>query len=158
MKRLSWFLGSLPWGSRLQILAVALILMWYAWFDFERGNSGVTIGIIAVTWLIGWLLKPIMTANPRLTYKIWSTFGVAFLLTFVLARAQWWWHTMLAHYAREFVMWLDLSCGYWFISELRLQPERQREMAIWRDDGSNSHSNQDRMDPENDDSKEARPF
>ena len=137
MRRLWLFLGSLPWGSRLMMLLMAIILVDYARYDFQAGNWPVTVGIILFAWLIGWLLKPVMIAHTRTTFKIWSSFGVVFLITFVLANKQWWWHTMLAHYAREFAMWLEFSCGYWFISEVQLQQQRQIESAMWQDDGPN---------------------
>ena len=158
MKRLFLFFGSLPWGARLQIIAVSLILVWYAWFDFKNGNSPVTIGIVLVAWLIGWLLMPLMMAHQRTTFQIWSTFGVAFLMTYVLAQNQWWWHTMIAHYCREIVMWLDVSCGYWFISELRLQQERQLASTMMLKDDSIERDDENYSDFRNDDCGDERRY
>jgi hypothetical protein len=129
MKRLFLFWGAVSWGARLQMVAVALILGWYAWLDFQMGNWPVTIGIIVVAFSIAHRLKPVMIANSEMTHKIWSTFGVAFITTYFLAHQQWWWRTLLAHYVREFVMWLDFSCGYWFISELQLQQRESLELV-----------------------------
>lgn len=127
MRRLFLFLRAMRWGGRLQILVVVLILGLWAWIDFQIGRSAVTIGIVVTSWLIGWLLKPVMVANPRQTSSLLSFVGIVVLAFYVLAWKQWWWKILLAHYAREFVLWLDLSCQYWFLSELSLQRERQAE-------------------------------
>ena len=83
----------------------------------------MTVGIFLVALLTGWLLKPLMTANPQRTAKILSAFGIVVFGFYVLARNEWWWRTRAAHFSREFVMWLDLSCAYWFISETQLRQQ-----------------------------------
>lgn len=124
MKRLSRFLTTLSWGPRLQILMVTLFLGYQIWFDYNKGYLPVTIAIILLTALIGWLLLPLMMARPRLTFKIWGSFGTVFLLLSMVASGQRWWWTVAAHFGRELIMCQYLSCGYWFISELRLAQER----------------------------------
>lgn len=128
MQRLYLFIETMPWGARLQTLVVAIILGWYAWIDIQFGIWPISLGIVLLTFLLAWLLKPVMMAHQRATFKIWGACGMAFLLTYVLAQKQQWWLTMYAHFGREFFMWLDLSCGYWFISEVRLQQMRAAEM------------------------------
>lgn len=157
MRRLFLFLGSLSWGSRLQTLAVVLILGWNAWFDYQRGNWPVTIGIICFAWLLGWLLKPLMMAYPIQATKIWGTLGIAYFLTFFLARNQWWWRLMITHYASEFYLWLDLSCGYWFVSEMCLQQQRI-ESALTLDPTEDSQYDSEILDNDrhNDDRSDDR--
>ena len=130
MKRLFLFLGALSWGARLQMLALALIVGFYAWIDFGKGFSHVTAGVVIFSWFIGWLMKPLMVSHAKTTFRIWSAFGIVVVVAYVLGRNQWWWGTALAHFAREFFMLLDLSCGYWFVSELRIQQEHQIERLI----------------------------
>jgi hypothetical protein len=151
MKRLFLFLGGLPLGARLQILAVTLILGYQAWFDFQRGVWPVTIVIVALAWLIGWWLMPVMVAHPHVSQRVWGTFGIAFLVIYVLAHKQWWWRTMAAHFGRELAMWLDLSCGYWFISELRLQQERAAQGEMVEEPGAEPTYYEDRIDRKKDD-------
>jgi hypothetical protein len=124
MRRLSLYLGTLSWWSRLQVLVLLIILGFQAQVDIKHGIWPVTVFIVFVTVLIGWLLKPLMVAHPRTAYRIWSSFGIVFLITFLLCHKQWWWRTVAAHFGREFALWLELSCGYWFISELRLKQEQ----------------------------------
>ena len=94
MRRLFFFLGGLRWGARLQMLAVVLILGSWAWFDFQNGRSMVTIAIVMAAWLIGWLLKPVMVANPQRTSKTLNVVGFVILFMYVLAWKQWWWRTV----------------------------------------------------------------
>ena len=72
MKRLSLFFGALPFGSRLQILAVLCLLGYHAWIDYQLGIWPVTIVIIVIAWTIGWLMMPVMAAYPKQTFKIWG--------------------------------------------------------------------------------------
>ena len=126
MRRLSLFLGALSWGTRFQILMVTLFLAYQVWFDFHKGYLPVTVSIMLLTAFIGWLAMPLMVAYPRQTYRIWGSFGTVFLLFSILATGQRWWWTVAAHFGREIVMCQYLSCGYWFISELRLSQERMK--------------------------------
>jgi hypothetical protein len=126
MRRLSLFLGALSWGTRFQILMVTLFLAYQVWFDFQKGYLPVTVSIMLLTAFIGWLAMPLMVAYPRQTYRIWGSFGTVFLLFSILATGQRWWWTVAAHFGREIVMCQYLSCGYWFISELRLSQERMK--------------------------------
>ena len=41
-------------------------------------------------------------------------------------RGQRWWFRLGAHFGREIVIGLYLSCGYWFLSELRLLQDRPK--------------------------------
>ena len=143
MKRLYLFLKALPLGSRLQILVVVLLIGYHAWIDFQHGYSAVTMGIFVVALLIGWLLKPLMTANPRRTAKVLSAFGIVVFGFYVLARHEWWWRTRAAHFSREFVMWLDLSCAYWFISETQLQQQSLTLTDVDARDDENRPSDDD---------------
>lgn len=124
MRRLSLFLGFLSWGSRLQLLAVLLILGYWMWMDVQRGIWPVSVAIILMALLAGRIFMPLMVAYPRQSFRIWGSFGMVYLVVYLFARDQWWWRTVLAHFCRQFAMWLELSCGYWFVSELRLRQEQ----------------------------------
>jgi hypothetical protein len=130
MRRLTLFFGLMSWWMRLQILVMILFLASQYRFDFRKGLLPVTVAIVVIAWLIGWLLMRLMIAHPRTSFKIWSS--LAGLILFVLmtmyvqARGQRWWFTLGAHFGREIVIGLYLSCGYWFLSELRLQQDRPK--------------------------------
>jgi len=151
MKRLFLFLGSLSWGERLHMLVLIITLWFYASYDIKKGNWPVTIGIIMVAWLIGWSLIPLMIAYPRQTYRIWNLWGIAFFVVYLLAHKQWWWRPMGAHYLRELYLWIDLSCGYWFISELRLQREKPNEDMLFQSREIDRRNDESRPDFRNDD-------
>ncbi|WP_010583459.1 hypothetical protein [Schlesneria paludicola] len=149
MRRLSLVFGSLSLGAKLQTLAVALILAWYAWFDYRLGRWPVTVGIILFSVLVGWLLRPLMRAYPQRTSQVWRILSIAFVLTYMLAQGQWWWRLLIRHYLCEYFWWQVFSCGYWFISDLRLDQERDgaargRESSsaddAWRHDPFNEQS------------------
>lgn len=144
MRRLSLYLGFLSWGSRLQMLAVLLILGYWVWLDVQRGIWPVSIAIILLAAFVGAILMPLMVAYPRQSFRIWSSFGIVYLVVYLVARDQWWWRTVLAHFCREFAMWLELSCGYWFVSELRLRQERLAAAdSSERDEFSTGHEDHD---------------
>ena len=159
MKRLRYFLGALSWGARLQMLSLAIILGFWIWLDFKLGYWKVGVGIILVTWLIGWLMKPVMIANPRLTVTVLKTIRVSILLLYflifilenILAKRQRWWHLLISHFGREFLLWLDLSCEYWFLSELGLQQERLNEQRVTEKVDRNRIDHGDRFHFRNDD-------
>ena len=159
MKRLRLFLSALSPGARLQMLSVAIILGWWIWLDVKLGYWPIGIGIIPITWVIGWLMKPVMVANPRMTVAVLKTIRLTILLLYflifiletLLAWRQRWWHLLIAHFAREFFLWLDLSCEFWFLSELRLRQERQNEQAVVEKVDRNRIDHGDRFDYRNDD-------
>ncbi|WP_373649974.1 hypothetical protein [Schlesneria sp. DSM 10557] len=124
MRRLKLFLTTVSWGTRLQLLMVVLYLSYQVWFDSRRGYLPVTFAIMLLTGLLGRLLLPLMMAYPRLTFRVWGSFGTVFLLLSYLVSGQRWWWTVAAHFGREIVMCQYLSCGYWFVSQLRLAQER----------------------------------
>ena len=127
MRRFNLFLRSLSWGSRLQLLAIALILGYWIWLDYQRGIWPVSMVIIVFAWFLGWLVMPLMAAYPRQAFRIWGSFGIVYMVVFFVSRNQWWWRTVAAHFGRELALWLELSCGYWFISELKLREQRLAE-------------------------------
>lgn len=130
MKRLSLFFGLMSWWMRLQILVMILFMVFQFRFDVRKGIWPVAVAIVIATWLVGWLLMKLMIAYPRPAFKIWSS--LAGLILFVLltmytqGRGQRWWFRLGAHFGREIVIGLYLSCGYWFLSELRLLQDRPK--------------------------------
>ena len=116
---------------RLQILVMILFMGFQFRFDFLKGIWPVAVAIVFLTWLIGWLLMQLMMAYPRPAFQIWKSLaGVilfVFLTMYLQARGQRWWFTIGAHFGREIVVGLYLSCGYWFLSELRLQQDRSKK-------------------------------
>lgn len=145
MRRLFLYLRGLSWGACLQLLVVAMILGRLAWIDFQIGRSSVTIGIALTSWLIGWLLKRVMVANPQRTSKTLNVVGFVVLAFYVLTWKQWWWRLRLAHYASEFVLWLDFSCGYWFVSELQLERQQILEPPDPWEDRADKYRGDDRF-------------
>ena len=135
MRRLSLYLGALSWGSRLQMLAILLILGYWMWLDIQLKIWPVTAAIVLFAWFLGWLLMPTMVAHPRAAHRIWGSFGIAYLIVYLLAHRQWWWRTVAAHFGRELVLWLEVSCGYWFVSELRLRQEPSATDSLPDQDG-----------------------
>lgn len=126
MRRLSLYLGGLSWGSRLQLLALLLILGFWVWIDVNHGIWPVTIVIVLFAITLGRLMLPVMLSHPTMTHRLWSSFGFLYLIVYLSCQRQWWWRTVAAHFGREILLWLEVSCGYWFISELRL---RQQAMS-----------------------------
>ena len=130
MRRLILFFGLLSWWMRLQILVMILFMAFQIRFDIRKGIWPVAVAIIVISWLIGWLMMRLMIAYPRTAFKIWSVLGrvILFLLLtmYIQARGQRWWFTLGAHFGREIVIGLYLSCGYWFLSELRLLRDRPK--------------------------------
>ena len=124
MRRLSLVFGSLSLGAKLQTLGVALILIWYAWFDYQLGRFPVTLGIILFSGVIGWAVRPLMRAHPERTSRLWRVLSIAFVVLYAVAQGQWWWRLLIRHYLCEYFWWQVFSCGYWFISDLRLDQER----------------------------------
>ena len=79
-----------------------------------------------------------MGASECVTLKIFSAaFGIVVFWDVRLeARNEWWWHnSWAAHFGRELAMWMDMSCGYWFISEVRLRQDRQLAELLEARDG-----------------------
>ena len=115
---------------RLQILVMILFMVFQFRFDVRKGIWPIAVAIVITTWLVGWLLMKLMIAYPRPAFKIWSS--LAGLILFVLltmytqGRGQRWWFRLGAHFGREIVIGLYLSCGYWFLSELRLLQDRPK--------------------------------
>ena len=121
MHRLSLLYRSFSVTTRLQLFCVLLLVGWYIWIDFEAGKWPVSIGIILISFALARLMLPLMMRFSQITQFVWSTIGFAFLVTHFVARHEPWWNTWLAHFIREFVIWLALWCAYWFISEIQLQ-------------------------------------
>lgn len=124
MKRLFLFLGALSWGARLQLLALILILVRDALIDFQMNRSQVTVSIILISWFIGWLVKPLMIARPKLTSRVGSAIGIVVFAFFLLTLGHRIWRLRIAHYGFELFLWLSLSCEYWFVSELKLREQQ----------------------------------
>lgn len=134
MRRLLLFIGALRWGARLQMVAVVMMLGLYAWLDYQKGYWPVTIAVALTAWLIGWLLKPLMVAHPRRTTWIWNILGILVLIFILFAHRQRWWRLLITRFAKQFFLWLDVSCGYWFLSELQLQQRQAVEQMKSDDD------------------------
>lgn len=126
MRRLSLFLGSLSWGSRLQILASILILGILCWADYERKLLHYTISFILFAWFLGWVLKLSMLSSAQQIFRVLSVISIAIMMTYILAPKLRWWRTPLSRLVCEFLLVLDLSCRYWFLSELRLRQMKNR--------------------------------
>lgn len=124
MRRLVLYVRGLSWGARLQLLALLTILGFWAWIDVGLGIWPVTVGIFLLALFLGWLLMPLMVSRPKLAFRVWSSFGIIYLVLYLACQRQWWWRTLAAHLGREMLLWLEITCGYWFVSELFLRQQR----------------------------------
>jgi|GEM_PF-4274368 len=135
MRRLSLFLGSLSWGSRLQLLASILILGTLCWVDYQRKLLHYTIAFILFAWFLGWILKLAMLSSARQIFRILSVISIAILLTYIAAPNLRWWRRPISRLVCEFLLVMDLSCRYWFLSELRLRQMKNSDRGAHDDDG-----------------------
>jgi hypothetical protein len=156
MRRLSLFLGSMSFGQKLQLLIIVVLLANHAWFDFQIGKSEWTIGIIFAAFAFGWMLKPVMVMYPRMTYRIWGAFGILILAAYVFGNHIPLWRTLLGHFLRELLLWLDISCGYWFISEMRLRQLELHSQVLTSDPFDSNEETDEAADPHYDQSANTR--
>ena len=127
MRRLGYFWRGLPLGSKLQFLAMALILGSVFVTQDLRPRPRVfglllwqvTAPLIISAFVLGRLLLPLMLRHPERAQRILSWFGMTVFLVSLLSINQRWGRIVLTHLGLTFGMWLDVSCWFWFISEIQ---------------------------------------
>ena len=127
MRRLGYFWSGLPLSSKLQYLALGLILgTLFARRDLNPANRflglplwQITVPLILGTFVLGRLLLPVMLLHPVRTQRVLYLFGITLFAVglFIATRRL----VMITHLGMTCAMWLDASCWFWFISEIQLR-------------------------------------
>lgn len=152
MSRIALFWGGLPLGSKLQHVALALILgsvfvtrdlnPRFRWFGLPLWQ--ITAPLILLTIVIGWILLPLMMRNLRRTQRILSALGCfVLILGILLATQRWALRLMIVQVSMTTLLWLDLSCSFWFISELQLLAMAFRAAQAETMDGGDLESDEE---------------
>lgn len=131
MRRFSWFWSALPLGSKLQFFVLALILGYnFVQIDLNPVNRlfgsplwVMTVPIIVAAIVTGRLLLPVMMAHPTRAQQGLHGFGLLIFGLWLFGRGQWWGQTVLVYLGFIGGMWLEASCSFWFVSEIRRRHE-----------------------------------
>ena len=127
MRRLGYFWSGLPLSSKLQYLALGLILgTLFARRDLNPANRflglplwQITVPLILGTFVLGRMLLPVMLLHPVRTRRVLYLFGITlFAVGLIIATRR---LVMITHLGMTCAMWLDASCWFWFISEIQLR-------------------------------------
>lgn len=127
MRRLGYFWSGLPLSSKLQYLALGLILgTLFARRDLNPANRflglplwQITVPLILGTFVLGRMLLPVMLLHPVRTQRVLYLFGITlFAVGLIIATRR---LVMITHLGMTCAMWLDASCWFWFISEIQLR-------------------------------------
>ncbi len=154
MRRLGYFWKGLPFTSKLQYLAMLLVLgSIFVRIDLHPGRQAfgvplwqVTGSLICATFILARLLLPLMMARPILSQRILSWFGMSIFLISLLSMNQRWGRMLITHLGITVGMWLDVWCSFWFTSEI------QRRIAMFQDGlGSVDDNADDNSDYDNED-------
>jgi hypothetical protein len=128
MRRLLYFWTGMPLASKLQSFALAVILG-YAFVanDLNPRNQlvgfklwQITAPMILLSILLGRILMPVMVRNPARTEKLLGGLGIIILVLWVFSAAQKP-RVILTYLGLTGGMWLEASCWFWFMSEIRLR-------------------------------------
>lgn len=130
IRRLWMFWSGLSLGSKLQYIALGLILG--AVFTYRDLNPRmrwfglplwqITLPLILLTIVMGRLLLPLMLKHPTRTQRFLALFGwLVFGLGILISTQKWGRRLMLVQVGFTTLMWLDLSCWFWFLSEIQLR-------------------------------------
>lgn len=127
MRRLGYFWSGLPLSSKLQYLALGLILgTLFVRRDLNPANRflglplwKITVPLILGTFVLGRLLLPVMLLHPVRAQRVLYLFGMMLFAVglFIATRKL----VMITHLGMTCAMWLDASCWFWFISEIQLR-------------------------------------
>jgi len=129
MRRFGYFWSGLPLGSKLQFVALGLILGSVFWNRdlnparrwFGRPLWQVTVPLILLMFVLGRLLLPLMLRSPLRTQRALYRFGMLVFVLGIYASTQRWGRLMITHVSLSLAMWLDVSCWFWFISEIQIR-------------------------------------
>ena len=125
MQRLGYFVSGLPLASKLQFLALGLILglvFWnrelnpaMQWFGLPLWQ--ITVPLMLAAFVFGRILLPLMLWKPERAQRLLGWFGMLVMGVGFLSMYQWWGRLMIVHVGLTTALWLDASCWFWFISE-----------------------------------------
>ena len=129
MQRLRYFWTGLPLASKLQFIALGLILgavfvkrdLELRWFGLPLWQ--ITTPLILVTIVLGRLLLPWMLRRPRQAQWILSWSGRIVFVLGLVGTMQWWGRLLITHVFLTTAMWLNASCWFWFSSEIQRRIE-----------------------------------
>jgi hypothetical protein len=132
MRRLGYFWSGLPLFSKLQYLLLGLVMgTLFVRRDLHPGNQflglplwQITVPLIVATFILGRLLLPVMLLHPVRTQRVLYLFGISLFaagLYFATRRL-----VMITHLGTTCALWLDVSCWFWFISEIQLRAAAMR--------------------------------
>lgn len=139
MRRFGYFWTGLPLASKLQFVAMGLILgsvfverdLKLRWFGLPLWQ--ITIPLILGTFLLGRMLLPLMLWRPIPAQRFLYWLGITVFLVGLLSMTQRWGRMMIVHVGLTTAMWLDASCWFWFVSEIQ---KRTQAMQSPPDDES----------------------
>lgn len=123
MRRFYYFWSGLPLASKLQFVAMGIILGWiFVSIDLKNHLLGiplwqVTGSLILGTFVVGRLLTPLMMRYPTQAQRALWWFGMLVFCLGLYSSTQAWRRVMIVHLGLTTAMWLDASCWFWFISE-----------------------------------------
>lgn len=146
MNRIRDFWSGLTLAQRLQCLVMGLILgTLFVFNDLNPRNRileiplwQVTVPVILSAILLGRLLLPVMLWAPSRTQQLLSISGFMIFGLSLYAGMQGFGRIILVHLCYTLAMWLDVSCWFWFSSEIQRLAARMLadpEITPPQDDG-----------------------
>lgn len=127
MRRLGDFWAGLSLGSKLQFLVLGLVLgSVFVAKDLNPRNHvlgvplwQVTVPLILGMFVLGRLLLPIMLSHPKRTQWLLFWFGMLVFIVGLIVATLPLRRLLITHLTLTSAMWLDVSCWFWFISEIQ---------------------------------------
>jgi hypothetical protein len=127
MRRLRDFWAGLSLGSKLQFIFLGLILgSVFVAKDMNPRNHvlgvplwQVTASLILGTFVLGRILLPIMLWHPKRTQWLLFWFGMLVFIVGLIVATLPLRRLLITHLTLTSAMWLDVSCWFWFISEIQ---------------------------------------
>lgn len=127
MRRLVYFWKGLPPASKLQFLAMVLVLgSIFVTKDMHPRRRAfgvplwqVTAPLIVGTFVLARLLLPLMLLSPLRAQRVFSWFGMSIFFVSILSMNQRWGRMLITHLGITIAMWLDVWCWFWFVSEIQ---------------------------------------
>ena len=151
-----WFWSGLSLAARLQYIALVLFLgtMFVIrdldprmrWFGLPLWQ--ITGPLILLMLALGRILLPLMLRSPQRTQRFLSFFGLAVFVLGVVSANQRWGRLLIVYLTLTLALWLDVSCSFWFISEIqrRLQGLRESLKTHSENDVQEFEDEQDRAE------------
>lgn len=161
MRRLGYFWSGLPLTSKLQFLVMGIILgTLFATKDLNPKNHvlgvplwKITASMIFGTFVLGRILLPVMLWHPTRTQRVLSlcgimVFGVGLLIATLPLR-----RLLITHLSITLALWLDVSCWFWFISEIQWRASRLMAQAAGQVDQAAGTTGDSQLNVDTDEDK-----